>query len=237
MKGKSLNTRLILFTRYGGNRGNGKDKQPGTDSHTGRDTADAEHEGRTEGDVHDERKHDRFEEAGRYELGRSDTTAGGSGEGIWLQAERSSWDNRAHEESAKERKVVADTNILISATFWKGESRRILSMAERKEVILLTSMNILEEYIKVLEYPEVTEKVRKKGLPMVYNVLKVAKMARIVKPNARVDAVTDKDDNKILECAIKGKADYIVTYDQHLLKLGSYRRIRILTPQEFLAVL
>lgn len=234
MKGKSLNTRYVLFTRYEGHNGNGQDKQQGAGSNTCGNTASAENERRTEGDIHDKRKRYYDEEAGGHELGGSNETAGGVSEGVRLQAERSCGNNRAYEEGTKGRKVVADTNVLISATFWEGASRRILSMAERSEVILLTSMRILEEYAKVLEYPEVTEKMKRRELPMVYNVIKVAKMAKIVKPKARVDAATDPDDNKILECAVEGKADCILTYDKHLLRLDGYDGILITTPEELL---
>ncbi len=52
----------------------------------------------------------------------------------------------------------------------------------------------------------------------------------------KLDAVpTDKDDNRILEAAVAGKAHIILTYDRHLLQLGSYERIMIITPEEFLS--
>jgi len=43
----------------------------------------------------------------------------------------------------------------------------------------------------------------------------------------------DPDDNKVLECAIAGNVDCIVTNDKHLLKLKEYNGIKILTPDEF----
>ena len=44
----------------------------------------------------------------------------------------------------------------------------------------------------------------------------------------------DPDDNRVLECAVKGSADYIVTGDRHLLRLGSYEAIAIVTVRQFL---
>jgi predicted nucleic acid-binding protein len=44
----------------------------------------------------------------------------------------------------------------------------------------------------------------------------------------------DPDDNRVLECAVKGSADYIVTGDRHLLKLGSYEASAIVTVRQFL---
>jgi uncharacterized protein len=233
-KPKNLNTRYILFTRYGERDcGNGQDKLARADSDTGRDKKSAEDEGRRESDVHDRRKCYCDEAAGGHELGRGNEAAGGSSEEVGLQAERSGGNHRTHEKREK-KTVVADTNVLISATFWEGVSRRILLLAENSSVELITSVKILEEYSRALEYPEVAEKVKNRELPMVYNALKIAKIARITEPEIRVNVVSDPDDNKILECAIEGKADFVLTYDRHLLQLGSYEGIRIMTPDEFL---
>ena len=51
--------------------------------------------------------------------------------------------------------VVLDTNVLISATFWNGDSNRILEKIEQKEVTLIISREILEELICVLNYKEI----------------------------------------------------------------------------------
>ena len=46
------------------------------------------------------------------------------------------------------------------------------------------------------------------------------------------------DDNRILECALEGKAEYIISGDKrHLLPLGEYEGIRILSPDEFLRLI
>lgn len=47
----------------------------------------------------------------------------------------------------------------------------------------------------------------------------------------------DPDDDKFIEAAVTGKADYLVTQDNHLLKIKKFREINILTPQEFLSIL
>ena len=56
----------------------------------------------------------------------------------------------------------------------------------------------------------------------------------IVKPNLKLQVIDeDAEDNKILECALASGADIIVSGDKHLLKLGRFRKTRILTPREF----
>jgi len=56
----------------------------------------------------------------------------------------------------------------------------------------------------------------------------------IVPKTSAFSASSDPKDNKILETAFDGKADFIVTGDSHLLVLREFRGIRILTPEEFL---
>jgi len=57
----------------------------------------------------------------------------------------------------------------------------------------------------------------------------------IVKPGRKITVVKDNpDDNKIIEAAVEAKADYIVTGDKHLLKIGNYHGIKIIKPNEFL---
>ena len=56
----------------------------------------------------------------------------------------------------------------------------------------------------------------------------------IIEPSSKFNAVRDKKDNKIIECAFDGKADYIVTGDPDLLILKEFRGIKIITAREFL---
>ena len=62
----------------------------------------------------------------------------------------------------------------------------------------------------------------------------LSELAEVVAPRSRLKVLRDEPDNRILECAIAGKADAIVTGDQAMLKLGEYRGIRILSLKDFL---
>ena len=63
----------------------------------------------------------------------------------------------------------------------------------------------------------------------------IARMARTVKPAVQLDVIKeDPPDNRILECAVTAGADYIVTGDNDLLRLGRYDAIRILSLSDFL---
>jgi putative PIN family toxin of toxin-antitoxin system len=132
-------------------------------------------------------------------------------------------------------KITADTNVLLSATLWEGDSFRILEKVKSGEIELVLSNEILEEYSKVLFYEEIQDKIKDKALEIKTTVEELKAMSTIVSPFLKINAVKkDPADNKIIECALEGKVDYLVTNDNHLLELGEYRGIKIIKPEEFL---
>ena len=134
-------------------------------------------------------------------------------------------------------KITVDTNVLISATFWYGDSFRILERVENKEIELILSHEIIKEYEEVLAYDEIQEKIQAKQLTMKQTVQKIQTMATLVHPSEKINVITDDpDDNAVLECALEGKVKYIITNDKHLLKLKEFREIKIITPSEFHAI-
>lgn len=135
-------------------------------------------------------------------------------------------------------RVVLDTNVLISSTFWSGASSQIIDKIENKEIELVLSKEIIEEFSAVLQYEEIQMKVRDKDLEMKRTIDKIISMSIIVEPIFSLDIIKeDSDDNKIIMCAVEGKADYIISQDNHLLRLGSFAGISILTPEEFIKII
>ncbi len=132
-------------------------------------------------------------------------------------------------------KIVLDTNILISGTFWTGSSFKMMELIDKKEIISITSEEIMREYNKTINSDEIIEKTKEKDLIISNVSKKIVLNSTIIQPNIRLDVVKeDPEDNKILECAYEGKVDYIITKDNHLLKLKEFRDIKIITPEEFL---
>lgn len=132
-------------------------------------------------------------------------------------------------------RITTDTNVLLSSSFWKGASFTILERVEQKEIELILSEEIIEEFTRILQYEEVQKKIKDKNLEMRRSVEEIISIATIVEPKEKLKVVKDDpDDNKILECALEGNVDYIITKDNHLLKLKEFRRIKIITPEEFL---
>lgn len=66
----------------------------------------------------------------------------------------------------------------------------------------------------------------------------LTKISELVSPKIALDVIKeDPPDNRILECAIAGKADLIVSGDRHLRQLKTYQGIPIVRPVDFLRTL
>ena len=118
-------------------------------------------------------------------------------------------------------KVVLDANIFVSAIIVpKGNSAQIFELTKRDEIKLSISQPILEEVRRVLFYPHIQK--RHKSIPKTVEkkLQKMIQFALFLKPKIKITAVKDDpDDNKYLECAVEGEADYIVSGDKHLKML------------------
>ena len=136
-------------------------------------------------------------------------------------------------------KITLDTNVLVSATFWDGEASRIMQLIEQKKVRCFLSKEILKEYNEVLHSDEIIEKAAEKHLTIKSVITKVIGMCEITEAKRKINFVKDDpDDNKILECAVEAKVNYIVTYDsKHLLKIKEFEGIKIISPTEFIKIM
>ena len=129
-------------------------------------------------------------------------------------------------------KVVPDTNVLISALFWRGNPYRILRLAIEGKIKLVISEEIIGEVREVLMREEKFE-LTEEEIETYCTLLRYH--AELVNPSKTLRVITkDPDDNKFLECAVEGKADCIVSGDSHLLELEEYKGIKILTPAELI---
>jgi len=131
-------------------------------------------------------------------------------------------------------KVVVDTNVIFSAMFWKGNESKILELAEEEKIRLLTSPALLDELRKVLTHKELglDEKTVEENVQYVLSTVRLVSPRRVVKVIHE-----DPSDNRILECALEGKARYIISGDKHLLRMKKFRGIRIVRAKEFLDIL
>lgn len=127
-------------------------------------------------------------------------------------------------------RVVLDTNVYISALMFGGLPGSLLDLALLQSFLPVISPALLDE---------LDEKLRLKFEVSAEDAAiiraKLESIAKIVRPDMVLHVIADDpDDNRVLECAIQGSADYIVTGDRHLLKLGSYEAIPIVTVRQFM---
>ncbi len=128
-------------------------------------------------------------------------------------------------------KVVIDTNVFISAFGWDGKPEAVLSLMEQRKVVNCITNDIYAELQRVVAYPKL-----KFSSTLQVNILEfVFSWSRFVQPKEPVAVIVDDpDDDKFLTCAVAANASAIISGDPHLLGLGSYRNIPIMTPAQFL---
>ena len=132
-------------------------------------------------------------------------------------------------------KVTLDTNIVISGLIsLDGPPARVLDMWVEGRISVCVSPALVEETLSVITRPKF------KSLGTVDErqaiITGLFEHADIVLPSTIITVIENDDaDNRVLECAVSGGVDVIVSGDSHLLDLGTYEGISIVTPAEFLA--
>lgn len=132
-------------------------------------------------------------------------------------------------------RVVLDTNVLVSGTIVRhGFPGRILVAVLDERITLVVSPYLLAEYLNVIQRPHIAKKYPNLSDWLVLVRRFISANAISVSPTSVPRVIQDDPkDDAILACALTGGVQYIVSGDQHLLKLGSYHGIEIVTPREF----
>ena len=137
-----------------------------------------------------------------------------------------------------ELKVVLDANVWVSALLWGGKPAAIIKAAEDRKVSIVASEEIVGEISQVLNYPKLAKICQAEGLRHEELIEAVLKSCKFVKVTKKVKVVLEHPaDDKFIECALAAGADYIVSGDKHLLKVGCYGLIHILSVSEFLELI
>lgn len=130
-------------------------------------------------------------------------------------------------------RVVADTNVYVSALVFGGAPEEVLLLAQAGAFSLYISPAIREELSRVLAEKFGWEETRVRAA-----LGAIAGFTIPAIPNTAVNVIAeDAADNRILECALEASAEVIVSGDQHLLRLKKFRGIVILNPRQFLATI
>jgi len=134
-------------------------------------------------------------------------------------------------------KVVLDTNIFVSSLLVKvGLPAQILNAWRERKLILAVSSSIIAEIHAILSYTHIRRKyeVSKEEIDELITLLEQDSL--LVHSNTKIINAIAKDpsDDKVLVCATEAKVDFIVSGDRHLLDLGIYQGIPILTARQFI---
>lgn len=128
--------------------------------------------------------------------------------------------------------LVIDTNVLISSLIGRAATAPILEALFHNEFRLVTSEELLKEFRRVTRRPVVAKCFE--IMDLVNALLHIEAHAKLVMPHRTVQACRDLKDNLILEVALAGSADGIITGDEDLLVLKTFEKIPIIKPNEFL---
>ena len=130
-------------------------------------------------------------------------------------------------------RVVFDTNILFSAVGWLGNPHLCVQAARQGKCLSLTCEPILAELAEKLRLKrgfdgskatEITDEIRAFS-----RIIPIPGILKVI--------AADPDDDAILECAVIGQSQYLVSGDRHLLALRGYQSVHIVSAAEFLAVI
>jgi len=130
------------------------------------------------------------------------------------------------------QKFVIDTNTFVSSVLVAKSIPSLALQAIRKSGVILISIDTLEELQKVMTRRKfdryVTQTIRSEFISQ------IVRQSELIEIKESIIACRDPKDDKFLEVAVNGKADYLITGDRDLLVLHPFRNIQILTPADFL---
>ena len=127
-------------------------------------------------------------------------------------------------------RVVFDSNVLLAALlFPEGRAAAAVGNILDGSDDLVLSPPILREILSVL-----ARKFSRDREELSHVAVVLGEMGEIVDPSRRLAVFRDEPDNRILECAVEGKAEVIVTGDKTMLALGEYGGIRLISLADYL---
>ena len=126
-------------------------------------------------------------------------------------------------------KIVVDTNVIISGVFFNGLPYRFLNEIVSNEIEIVASEEIINEYYNISEelVKSKTGKFNKELFDIVIDKIK------IINTQTKINVCRDPDDNKFLECAVDGRAIYVVSGDKDLLTIQQYQGVLIVSVADY----
>jgi len=132
-------------------------------------------------------------------------------------------------------RLVADTNVVVSALLWQGTPYALFKAAQDHELEFFTSRPLLDELEEVLARRKFVKAVRATGSTRAELFKDYQELAQIVTPaQTRRIVLADRDDDAVVACALAAHADLIVSGDKRLRNIKSYQGISIVSAAEAL---
>ena len=133
-------------------------------------------------------------------------------------------------------RAVIDTNLFISGLFARDSlSAQLQNLWINLDFELVTSIEIIKEISRVLNYPRIKDHFKPKDKNIKRFFRLIFRKAIIAKDIYKTDRITnDPTDNKFLACALEKSADYIVSRDSHLRNIKHYHGIQIVDVKTFI---
>ncbi|NHM28200.1 putative toxin-antitoxin system toxin component, PIN family [Desulfofundulus sp. TPOSR] len=132
-------------------------------------------------------------------------------------------------------RVVLDTNVVISGILIpNGPPGMIVDFWAKGKLTVVISQSLLEEYLEVLLRPRFNKVGTINERQGILEQFLDLENTVLVSPDFQLNVIeNDPDDNRVLECALEGGVQYIVSGDEHLLALKEFQGIIIVSPAEF----
>jgi len=133
-------------------------------------------------------------------------------------------------------KIVLDTNIWLSGLFWDGEASKLIELIEKRKFEVFVSNEVLNEIVDVLnkesKFQRFLESKEQKISDLIRTILSIGSLISV---KSKLDVVkTHEADNRILELAVDSRANYLISYNRHLLDVKEFKSIKIIDPGMFL---
>ena len=130
-------------------------------------------------------------------------------------------------------KIVVDANIFVSSFFWGGNPRKIFERIIAGLDELYITQEILDEVKNVIGRPKFHADINE----IKFYIDSIEEIANKIIIKEKIETGSrDQDDDKYIECAISGGADYIISGDIHLLEIEKYENIKIIKAKEYLNI-
>lgn len=131
----------------------------------------------------------------------------------------------------KNKRIILDTNLWISFLISKNLAE-IDDLIQSKEITLLFSNESLEEFVEVVKRPKLKRFFTNRDIEKLLDTFD--QYAELVQIKTDIDICRDSKDNFLLNIAIDGKADFLITGDKDLLVIERINKTQIVTFQDFI---